>query len=1032
MIRKKLRSVCIALVLCLLLLPAAALAADGTVYGTIEVGGIALTNSENAPTVYATTDDSGNVITEGADENNYNVMWDGSTLTLRNATIQQAEEYGNSRESMAIYRQSGDLAIALVGENTVDAPGNGSASSCGINLGGGSLTINGEENASLLVFGGPTTNGNSCGIYARGTITIDSGTVTATGESASAASYGICAGGAVTINDGSVTATSGEAGGNSIGIYTSGSVTIEDGTVIATGESAAAASYGIDAVGTVTIENGTVNATSGKAGGNSVGIYTLNSVTINGGDVTATAGDAVGSSYGINTANISTSIIVNGGTVTATSGEAYGDSCAIFAESQTSASAASSSVTINGGTVTARAGNAVGRGWYSCGIKIEGFLTITDGTVIAVAGDAIGAGTKASCGIFSFKNVAISDGDVTGIGGTGEYSWGIACNDILTIKGGTVVGKGGPLAGANIQYSAGINGMGKVEISGGTVTGTGGDTEAGDSFGICTGDTTSYNVVTVSIKDATVTATGGTAASGNSSGISATNTIADVKVTIEDAAVTTTGGTAGTGNSYGIRAETTDTDKSAEVTINGNSVVRANMTGEEGVDGKTISGTTTTQENSIVLENGVGTVYGDVTLQENLTVGADESLTIPQGATLTIPSGVTVNNSGVITNEGTIDNQGTLTIEPGGNLAGDVTGNQAIYKVTNVTLNRSNLSLTAGGTAWLRAAVQPDNAANQSVTWASSDPSVATVDQNGVVTAVAPGTATITVTTQDGNHTAACTVTVRPDIPPANPNYRITVEATQGGTVTADPTAAKAGATVTLTPVPDRGYQVGAVAVTDRFGEAVAVTENADGTYTFTMPNGQVTVTVTFEQAPLPFHDVTEGDWFYDAVRYAYETGLMDGVGDSLFAPNSETTRAQLVTILYRLAGQPAVSGDLIFTDVEVGTWYTDAVAWAAENGIVNGTTDTTFAPGEDITREQLVTVLYRYAESKGYDVSASADLSGYPDAGQVQDYAQPAMAWAVAEGIVEGVDGNLNPAGNATRAQIATILMRFCEGVAK
>ena len=1033
MIRKKLRSVCIALVLCLLLLPAAALAADGTVYGTIEVGGIALTNSENAPTVYATTDDSGNVITEGADENNYNVMWDGSTLTLRNATIQQAEEYGNSRESMAIYRQSGDLAIALVGENTVDAPGNGSASSCGINLGGGSLTINGEENASLLVFGGPTTNGNSCGIYARGTITIDSGTVTVTGESASAASYGICAGGAVTINDGSVTATSGEAGGNSIGIYTSGSVTIEDGTVIATGESAAAASYGIDAVGTVTIENGTVNATSGKAGGNSVGIYTLNSVTINGGDVTATAGDAVGSSYGINTANISTSIIVNGGTVTATSGEAYGDSCAIFAESQTSASAASSSVTINGGTVTARAGNAVGRGWYSCGIKIEGFLTITDGTVIAVAGDAIGAGTKASCGIFSFKNVAISDGDVTGIGGTGEYSWGIACNDILTIKGGTVVGKGGPLAGANIQYSAGINGMGKVEISGGTVTGTGGDTEAGDSFGICTGDTTSYNVVTVSIKDATVTATGGTAASGNSSGISATNTIADVKVTIEDATVTTTGGTAGTGNSYGIRAETTDTDKSAEVTINGNSVVRANMTGEEGVDGEPISGETIKQENSIVFENGEGTVYGTVTLQENLTVDTGETLDIPQGATLNIPEGTTLTNRGTMTNNGTINNKGTLTIEPGGNLAGDVTGNQAIYKVTGVTLNRSNLSLTAGGAAWLRAAVQPDNAANQSVTWASSDPSVATVDQNGVVTAVAPGTATITVTTQDGNHTAACTVTVRPDIPPANPNYRITVEATQGGTVTADPTAAKAGATVTLTPVPDRGYQVGTVAVTDRFGDAVAVTEQADGTYTFTMPNGQVTVTVTFAEAPLPFPDVTEGDWFYDAVRYAYETGLMDGVGDSLFAPNSETTRAQLVTILYRLEGEPEVSGTSGFTDVEADTWYTDAVAWAAENGIVNGVSETEFAPGKNITREQLATILFRYAEAKGYDVSARADLSAYPDADQIQSYAAESVAWAVAEGLIQGFEDNtLRPAGNASRAQIATILMRFCEGVAK
>ena len=1033
MIRKKLLSACLVLALCLSLLPTTALATDATVYGTIEVGSVALTNTRDTPVVYATTDDSGNVITEGADENNYNVMWDGSTLTLRNATIQQAEEYSDkNNEKIAVYRASGDLNLALVGENTVDALGGGSAASCGINLGNGSLSISGENSASLTVYGGPTEHGNSCGIYANGTITIDSGTVTVTGESASAASYGICAGGAVTINDGSVTATSGEAGGNSIGIYTSNSVTIEDGTVIVTGESASAASYGIDAGGAVTIEDGTVNATSGKAGGNSVGIYTLNSVTINGGDVTATAGDAVGSSYGINTANISTSITVNGGTVTATSGEAKGDSCAIFAESQINADDASSSVTINGGTVTARAGNAVGSGWYSCGIKIEGFLTITDGTVIAVAGDVVGTGTnKASIGIFSFKNVTISGGDVTGIGGTGELSWGIACNDILTIEGGTVVGKGGPLAGANIQYSGGINGMGEVKISGGTVTGTGGDTEVGNSFGICAGDTTSYNVVTVSIKDAAVTATGGTAPNGNSSGISATNTIADVKVTIEDATVTTTGGTAGTGNSYGILAETTDTDKSAEVTINGNSVVRANMTGEEDVDGEPISGETIKQENSIVFENGVGTVYGDVTLQENLTVDTDESLTIPQDATLLIPENVTLTNRGTMTNNGTINNQGTLTIEPGGNLAGDVTGNQATYKVTGVTLNRSNLSLTAGGTAWLRAAVQPDNAANKMVTWSTSDASIATVT-DGVVTAVAPGTATITATTVDGGFTAACTVTVRPDIPPANPNYRITLEATQGGTVTADPTAAKAGTTVTLTPAPDAGYQVGTVAVTDRFGEAVAVTEQADGTYTFTMPNGQVTVTVTFEETPLPFTDVTEGDWFYDAVRYAYETGLMDGVGDSLFAPNSETTRAQLVTILYRLAGQPAVSGDLPFTDVEAGTWYTDAVLWAAQNGIVNGVSDTQFAPGDDLTRQQLVTIFYRYAESKGYDVSASADLSGYPDAGQVQDYAQPAMAWAVAEGIVEGVDGTLNPAGNASRAQIATILMRFCEGVAK
>ena len=276
-----------------------------------------------------------------------------------------------------------------------------------------------------------------------------------------------------------------------------------------------------------------------------------------------------------------------------------------------------------------------------------------------------------------------------------------------------------------------------------------------------------------------------------------------------------------------------------------------------------------------------------------------------------------------------------------------------------------------------------------------------------------------------------------PDVPVnPNPSYAITVEQPDHGTVTVTPNRATQGTTVTITATPDQGYQVNAVTVTDRFGDAVQVTENADGTYTFPMPNGQVTITATFveTEAPVgePFLDVNEGDWFYDAVAYAYENGLMDGVGGNRFAPNSATTRAQLVTILYRLEGQPAVSGDLPFTDVEAGTWYTNAVVWAAQNGIVNGVGDDTFAPGNDLTREQLVTILYRYAEAKGYDVSASADLAGYPDGEEIQAYAREAMAWAVAENIIQGMeDDTLKPAGNASRAQIATILMRFCEGVA-
>ena len=188
---------------------------------------------------------------------------------------------------------------------------------------------------------------------------------------------------------------------------------------------------------------------------------------------------------------------------------------------------------------------------------------------------------------------------------------------------------------------------------------------------------------------------------------------------------------------------------------------------------------------------------------------------------------------------------------------------------------------------------------------------------------------------------------------------------------------------------------------------------------------------VEVQPEPLPFTDVKESDWFHDSVRYVYDNGLMDGVGDGQFAPNATTTRAQLVTILYRLAGEPDVSGDVGFTDVAAGQWYTDAVAWAAQKGIVNGISETEFAPAGDLTREQLATILYRYSESMGYDVSAQADLSGFPDAGDIQSYATQALSWAVAEGLLQGFeDDSLQPGGTATRAQIAAVLMRFLAAV--
>lgn len=189
---------------------------------------------------------------------------------------------------------------------------------------------------------------------------------------------------------------------------------------------------------------------------------------------------------------------------------------------------------------------------------------------------------------------------------------------------------------------------------------------------------------------------------------------------------------------------------------------------------------------------------------------------------------------------------------------------------------------------------------------------------------------------------------------------------------------------------------------------------------------------VTPPAAVLPFTDVKSGDWFQEAVAYVYDKGMMTGTSATTFAPNSTTTRGMIVTILYRLENEPA-AGTSAFSDVASGAYYADAVAWAAENGVVTGTTDTTFAPDAPITREQMAAILYRYASLKGYDVSQKADLSGYTDAGTISAYASDAMAWANAQGLITGVtDTTLAPKSSATRAQVATILMRFCETIAQ
>ena len=186
--------------------------------------------------------------------------------------------------------------------------------------------------------------------------------------------------------------------------------------------------------------------------------------------------------------------------------------------------------------------------------------------------------------------------------------------------------------------------------------------------------------------------------------------------------------------------------------------------------------------------------------------------------------------------------------------------------------------------------------------------------------------------------------------------------------------------------------------------------------------------------ARFPFTDVPAGSWYYGAAAYAYNNGLFAGTTATTFAPDMTMTRAMLVSVLWRLAGEPAPKGTNTFDDMPDGTWYTDAVTWAAENGVVAGIGNGRFDPDGSVTREQTAVILFNYAQSKGYDVSARADLSAFPDAGSVSDWAQSALAWANASGLISGaVRGTqtiLNPQGSASRAQVAMILMGYVEHV--
>lgn len=272
-------------------------------------------------------------------------------------------------------------------------------------------------------------------------------------------------------------------------------------------------------------------------------------------------------------------------------------------------------------------------------------------------------------------------------------------------------------------------------------------------------------------------------------------------------------------------------------------------------------------------------------------------------------------------------------------------------------------------------------------------------------------------------------------IPPSTPTYPPTVEKPSGGggTPAVTPSNPRQGDTVTVTPKPDSGYEVDTITVIDRNGKPVEVTKKPDGTYTFKQPSGKVTVKVTYQPIDRPwnnpFTDVSEGDWYYEAVRFVQERGLMNGYSDGRFGPNDNLSRAQLAQILFNKEGRPGVDYLLDFSDVAGEAWYTEAIRWAASQGIVGGYGNGTFGPNDPITREQLAVMLWRYS---GSPAATNKELH-FADADEISPFALEAMYWAVENGILNGYgDGRLGPQGQATRAQVAQMLKNFIENQEK
>lgn len=843
-------------------------------------------------------------------------------------------------------------------------------------------------------------------------------------------------------------------------------------------------------------------------------------ITINGGNIEATGGRGAGiGGGGMDWPCTGGTIVINGGIVEAQGGL---ESAGIGGSA-----ASSGNITINGGTVTARSYvlvNSVGGAGIGAGEGTHdpsGEITITGGTVTAYGTDG-GAGIGGGC-FNAVSKISISGGTVMAYGaggaGIGSGSGSIyGYGGDITITGGAVTAYGA-WGGAGIGGGRSGNG-GDITISGGTVIACGGEYtgnyESEEYYGpsgigsggfyVDTEDDETYNTEkpdpgtfsTGESGSAIIFAYGGRGTDGNGDAFSAGDTSGWSGLIFQ-----------GMVERYGDDGWADELSASGAVygttfTLTGNLSIPDGyelMVGE----GKSLS---LGADAVLSIEIGgsltnAGTIGGSGELQVRYdTNPMADAQTLEPGKTLDLSAclssgvfeGNAPNNSVKFTRPewsssaptvAAVDENGLVTALANGEAEMSVGGEQVCSiavrtAVTGVELDKDTLRLIVGDKEQLTATVLPSTASDKSLTWSSSDPDVASVDADGLVTAHKPGTAVITVATGDGNFTASCTVSVR--IPVTGVELdRDTLKLTVGGkeqlTATVLPESATdksltwsssapdvasvnadglvtahmpGEAVITVTSaegpsaeclvrvlypinVPDTyditvmqpangdvsvnlpnasaGAAITVTAVPDEGYELAYVTvdgERISGT-SFTMPDHAVTVSAVFVLKGLPFADVSAGAWYFDAVSYVYANGLMEGVSDTAFAPGGGMTRAMVWAILARVDG----------VSVTGSNWAETARSWAMAEGVSDG--ENASAP---VTREQLVTMLWRFAGEPAVDFLFTAK-----DADAVSGWAYEAMRWAAAEGIIEGDEnGMISPADGATRAQCAAILMRYVE----